>query len=85
MKTVIISLEDEVYASLQQEATNEHMSLSDFLGAVVQDLRSDRLNPHPSFSSLDHLWAMADDRPVSPGSVEPLNREELYTRGISGY
>lgn len=85
MKTVTISLEDEVYASVEQEAAKQRKSLGDFLRDVVQGLRSDGSKSRSSSSALDSLWAMADARPVTPGSVEPLNRDELYNRGISGY
>jgi arylsulfatase A-like enzyme len=36
-------------------------------------------------TTLKTLWELADARPVAPGSVGPLNREELYERGLSGH
>jgi hypothetical protein len=92
MKTLTISLADDVYQRASQKAAAVETSLPQ----VVQDLLSEwtqedcrsieeatEIQRRAEFLRfLDELSA----RPLKPGpSVGPLNREELYQRGVSRY
>jgi hypothetical protein len=92
MKTITIPVADDLYQRASQKAAAADTSLPE----VVQDLlaewtQEDRGLVRAAAESqrradflkfLDHLAA----RPLKPGpSVGPLNREELYQRGVSGY
>jgi predicted CopG family antitoxin len=92
MKTLTISVADEVYQRASQKAAAEETSLpkvvQDLLcewtqgtnGSVAAIAESPRKSDWVKF--LDELAA----RPVKSGpSVGPLRREELYQRGVSGY
>jgi hypothetical protein len=92
MKTLTIALADEVYQRASQKAAAAETSLPE----VVQDLLAEWTQQDQSAGGvtpasqrradflrfLDKLAA----RPLKPGpSVGPLNREELYQRGVPGY
>jgi hypothetical protein len=92
MKTLTISVADDVYQRASQKAAAAETSLP----KVVQDLlcewtQADSRSVDATTESqrgaelvkfLDELAA----RPLRTGpSVGPLNREELYQRGVPGY
>jgi hypothetical protein len=92
MKALTISVADELYQRASQKAAAAETSLPE----VVQDFlsewaREDGCSARTATKSqyavdflkfLDELAA----RPLKPGpSVGPLNREELYERGVSGH
>jgi len=79
MKTVTISLEDEVYASVEQEAARRQKSLGEFLRELLQGFRAKKT----ATTTLESLWGLADAKPVMEGTVGRLNREEIYDRGFS--
>ena len=92
MKTLTLSVADDLYQQANQKATELDTSLP----KVVQDLLAQwtaTKAAETTFSTddaeqwrneLDNLFAMADAKPKLPGSVGPLNREELYQRGLPG-
>jgi len=92
MKTLTISVADDVYQRASEKAAAAETSLPE----IVQDLlaewtqedgRSARAASEDQrraglLKFLDELAA----RPLKRGpSVGPLNREELYQRGVPGY
>src|SRR6266851_4828178 len=90
MKTITVPVADDLYQRASQKAAAVDTSLPE----VVQDLLSEWTQEYhhagPSANQrradllkfLDELAA----RPLKPGpSVGPLNREELYRRGVPGY
>jgi hypothetical protein len=92
MKTLTIAVADDVYQRASQKAAAADTSLPE----VVQDLlaewtQEDRGCARRAAESqrradwlkfLDELAA----RPLKPGpSAGPLNREELYRRGVPGH
>jgi predicted CopG family antitoxin len=92
MKTLTISVADDVYQRASQKAAAAEISLPE----VVQDLLSEwTQQDHRSVGATTESQRRADflkfldelaARPLKPGpSVGPLNREELYQRGVSGY
>jgi len=92
MKKLTISVADDVYQRACQKAAAAESSVpkvvQDLLSAWTQgNLRSDRVTTANQrrvdfLKFLDELAA----RPLKPGpSVGPLNREELYQRGVPGY
>ena len=91
MKTLTVSVADDIY----QRASNKAAAEATSLPKVVQELLSEWTQ-----DDLRSVGASADQRradflkfldelatrPLKPGpSVGPLNREELYQRGVSGY
>lgn len=86
MKTVTINLEDELYETAAVEAAKNRKTLGEFLRDLfLSDLRRGDKAATDGASVLKTLWELADARPVTPGSVGSLNREELYERGLSGH
>ena len=92
MKTITVPVADDLYQKAIQKAAAEDTSLPE----VVQDLLSGwaQENQHPVPSATEKqrradLLKFLDElaaRPLKPGpSVGPLNREELYRRGVPGY
>jgi hypothetical protein len=88
MKTLTISVADDVYQRASQKAADAKTSLPE----VVQDLLAAWTHEEQAAAAsqrradwmkfLDELG----DRPLRPGpSVGPLNREELYQRGVPGH
>ncbi len=84
MKSVTISLDDEVYERATREASRKRKSIGEFL----RDLFSSRFTNDAASGEtsspdlLPVLWALADSKPVTPGTVGPLNRDEIYERGL---
>ena len=86
MKTVTISLEDELYETAQMEAAKSRKSLGQFCRDLfLSGLRSGDKAVKDGSNTLKTLWELADARPVTPGSAGPLNRDDLYARGLSGH
>jgi len=86
MKTVTISLEDELYETASVEAAKSRKTLGEFLRDLfLSGLRRGDKAVQNGASTLTALWELADAKPVTPGSVGTLNREELYERGLSGH
>jgi hypothetical protein len=91
MKTLTISLADDVYQrAVEKAAAAEtplpkvvHDLVSAWTGTGLSSAGEKETQRHAEFLRfLDELAA----RPTQPGpSVGPLNREELYQRGIPGY
>ena len=92
MKTLTLSVADDLFQRANQKATELDTSLRD----VVQDLLSqwtatgvpDTRVPADAQRRAEFLRLLdeLDARPLKPGpSVGPLNREELYERGIPGH
>jgi hypothetical protein len=86
MKIVTISLEDELYENASAQAAKSRKTLGEFLRDLfLSGLRRGDKAAQDGATTLKTLWELADARPVASGSVGPLNREELYERGLSGH
>lgn len=86
MKIVTISLEDELYETASLQAARSRKTLGEFLRDLfLSGLRRGDKTAQDGAAALKTLWELADARPVTPGSVGPLNREELYERELSGH
>lgn len=92
MKTLQLSVADDLYQRANQKATELDTSLRDVVqdllaqwtatGAPETKVAADAQRRAEFMRFLDEL----DARPRKPGpSVGPLNREELYERGIPGH
>jgi predicted CopG family antitoxin len=89
MRTLTISVADDVYQRASEKAAAAETSVP----KVVQDFLSrwtrDELHAVPENQRCADFLQFLDElqtRPLKPGpSVGPLNREELYQRGVSGY
>jgi len=92
MKTLTISVADDVYQRASQKAAAAETSLP----KVVQDLLAEwtQQDRRPASAATDsqgraELLKFLDElaaRPLRPGpSVGPLNREELHQRGVPGH
>ena len=86
MKTVTVTLEDELYETAQVEAARSRKSLGQFFRDVfLSGLRSGDKAVKDGSATLKALWELADAGPVTSGSAGPLNRDDLYERGLSGH
>lgn len=87
MKTISISVEDDLYAVAMAEAAKRRKTLSDLLHDLIAGLHRHResVDDAKQRTELDKFFAIVDAKPKLPGSVGPLNREELYQRGLPGY
>lgn len=84
MKNITVSVDDDLYREARVEAARRHKSLSALVREFLAGLRGSEQTAAPAVDpELEKLWALADAKPERPGSVGPLNREELYQRGIS--
>jgi hypothetical protein len=85
MKTITISLEDELYETARVEAALKRKPLGTFLRDLFcASLRQGgKASPDVSSTTLKALWELADAHPVTPGSSGPMNRDDLYERGLS--
>ena len=92
MKTLTISVAADVYQKASQKAAAAETSLPE----VVQDLLCEwtqddfrsagAATEHQRGANLLKFLDELAGRPLKPGpSVGPLNREELYQRGVPGY
>lgn len=86
MKTVSITLEDDLYEAAEAQAVRSRKTLGEFLRNVfVSGLRHGSAKSSGETTTLKALWQIADAHPLTPGSVGPLNREDCYERGLSGH
>ena len=86
MKTVTIALEDELYEAASREAAKRCKTLGELLHDLfLPSLQSGEEKAEDGLTILKALWALSDARTMTPGSAGPLNRDELYGRGLSGH
>lgn len=84
MKTITVTVEDEVYDQAVQAAQQRRKSLGELLRDLIGALRgSSRLPVEAGRSPLQSAWALVDSKPMREGTVGPLNRDDLYERGVS--
>ena len=92
MKTLTISVAEDVYQRASQKAAATDTSLPQIVQDLLSQWTQNGLHSVPTatdsqrrdgfLSFLDELAA----RPLKSGpSVGPLNREELYQRGVPGH
>lgn len=87
VKNITVSVDDDLYHEARIEAARRRKSLSALVREFLVGLRSPtteakqrKIDPE-----LEKLWKLADSKPARAGSVGPLNREELYQRGVPRY
>ena len=85
VKNITVSVDDEVYHAARVEAAKRRKSLSALVREFLTALRPEaQKRKHKADAELERLWALADRKHAKRrGSVGPLNREELYQRGVS--
>lgn len=84
MKTISLTVEDEVYDQAVQAAQQRRKSLGELFRDLIGSLRgSARLPAKSGISPLQSAWELADSKPMREGTVGPLNRDDLYERGVS--
>ena len=84
MKNITISVDDDLYQDASVEAERQHKSLSELVREFLAGLRKREATAPAVDPELEKLFKMSDEKHKSrSGSVGPLNREELYERGIS--
>jgi hypothetical protein len=84
MKTITLTVEDDVYEQAVQAAAQRRKSLGDLFRELVVALRGSNRSPvEGSLSALQSAWNLADSKPLREGSAGPLNRDDLYERGVS--
>ncbi len=92
MKTLTVPVADDLYQRASQRAAAADTSLPEVVQDLLTEWMQQDVHAVPSATEnqgranllkfLDELAA----RPLKPGpSVGPLNREELYQRGIPGH
>jgi hypothetical protein len=85
VKNITVSVDDEVYHAARVEAAKRRKSLSalvrEFLGTLKPvEVKKTNKKVDPE---LQKLWDLADSKhALREGSVGPLNREEIYQRGV---
>ena len=85
MKNITVSVDDELYHAARVEAAKRRKSLSALVRELMAGLRNTgaKNKEQPVDPELAKLFAMSDRKHAHRrGSVGPLNREELYQRGI---
>lgn len=85
MKNITVSVDDEVYYAARVEAAKQRTSVSALVRGYFQWLSGGewKKNIKASDPELAKLFAMSDRKHRHRrGSVGPLNREEIYQRGI---
>jgi hypothetical protein len=97
MKTLTISVADDLYQRASQKAATAETSLPEVVKGFLsewthEDLGSENVGSVRVAAESQRRTAFLkflDDlatRPLKPGpSVGPLNREELHQRGVSGH
>ncbi len=87
MKNINVSVDDALYHAARAEAAKRQKSLSalvrEFLAGMSGGGEKAKRPSKQMAPDLATLWALVDSKPRLPGSVGPLNREELHQRGIS--
>jgi hypothetical protein len=92
MKTLTISVADDIFQRASQKAAAAETSLPEVVQSLLSEwtqqdrgpvrMAADKQRHADLLKLLDELAA----RPLKPGpSVGPLSREELYQRGIPGH
>lgn len=84
MKTVTLTLDDEVYETAMKACQQSRRSLPELIRDLVSSWRGTLRGKEQGETSLAELWAFVDAKPLLEGSVAPLNRDSLYERGLSG-
>ena len=83
MKNITVSVDDELYHEARVEAARQRKSLSALVREFLVGLRLTAAEKGGD-PELEKLFALSDRKHQNrKGSVGPLNREELYQRGIS--
>jgi len=87
MKNITVSVDDELYHEARKEAARRRKSLSALVREYLAGLRKSPAKANTSTDpELAKLFAMSDRKHQNRrSSVGPLNREELYQRGVSRY
>lgn len=92
MKALTISVADDLYQRASQKAAAKETSLPKIVENLLCEWAGESFgstgNTAASGCRADFLEFLDDlaARPLKPGpSVGPLNREELYQRGVSGH
>lgn len=86
MKTITLTVDDEVYDQAMRAARQQRKSLGELFHALIATLRGTHSSStEDNSSALASAWAMADSKPMREGSAGPLNRDDLYDRGVSGH
>jgi hypothetical protein len=92
MKTLTISVADDVYQRASRKAAAAAASLPEVVQNLLAEWTQNDRPPAGGTAENQHLaefLRFLDElaaRPLKSGpSVGPLNREELYQRGVSGY
>jgi hypothetical protein len=84
MKNITVSVDDELYHEARIEAARRRKSLSALVREYLVGLRQGSAKTKTATDpELEKLFAMSDRKHRNRrGSVGPLNREELYKRGV---
>lgn len=84
MKNITVSVDDELYHEARIEAARRRKSLSALVREYLAGLRQSPAKAKTTTDpELAKLFAMSDRKHKNRrGSVGPLNREELYQRGV---
>lgn len=87
MKNITVSVDDDLYREARVEAARRHKSLSALVRELLAGLRGTEQTVAPAVDpELEKLFKMSDKKHKGRvQSVGPLNREELYQRGVSGH
>lgn len=87
MKTLTITVADDVYQQASEKAAAAATSLPDVVQELLSDwTRTDRHADRRWNAEFQQFLDELEARPLRPGpSVGPLNREELYQRGVPGH
>lgn len=86
MKNITVSVDDELYHAARVEAARQRKSVSALVRSYFQWISGGAWKKEIKTSDpeLAKLFAMSDRKHrLRRSSVGPLNREELYQRGIS--
>jgi predicted CopG family antitoxin len=94
MKSITITIDDEVYCAASEEAARLRKSLSELVQEFIErisrkDAASGQLGSEEAGKANEEFARFLDEldaRPLKDGpSVGPLNREEIYQRGVRRY
>ena len=84
MKTITLTVDDEVYDQAVQAAQQRRKSLGELFRELVVALRGGNdVTKGDTADVLQSAWNLVDSKPLREGTVGPLNRDELYDRGVS--
>ncbi|MBK8037017.1 MAG: hypothetical protein IPK22_07745 [Verrucomicrobiaceae bacterium] len=85
MKTLTLTLDDEVYEKAMKACQQTRRSLPELIRDLMGSWRTGSHGQDPGEATLTELWAFVDSKPLIEGSVGPLNRDSLYERGLPGH